>query len=147
MRSFMPFWAVQLLVGAFAVLVGALLVVVLVQSVARGPGEFFSELGRAVHRVLPQEGPDLGTDGELKAVIRAMPDGRLRVTSVLADEDVVVFTVTARRSAVQAAVAPGDELRISRDTGDVEIAPTGIPGLLDRLREELEKLRERFFGR
>ena len=75
-----------------------------------------------------------------------MPDGRLRVGSVIAEDDVVVFTVTAKRSEVRAAVAPGDQLRISRGTGEVEIAPRGIPGVIDRLGEELRELKERFCG-
>jgi hypothetical protein len=146
MRRFMPFWAVQFLIGALAVLIGALLVIMLVTNATRLPGQFLEEVGRAVHRILPSESPDIQNDAQLKAVIRAMPDGRLRVASVVAEDDVVVLTITADRSAVQAAVAPGDEIRISRETGEVEIAPQGIPGLFDQLGEEMRRLRERFFG-
>jgi hypothetical protein len=56
-----------------------------------------------------------------------------------------VFTIIAERSAVKAAVQPGDELRIAKD-GTVEIAPTGIPGLLDELGRAMEELRKKFFG-
>lgn len=54
--------------------------------------------------------------------------------------------MTAKRSEVRAAVAPGDQLRVSRATGEVEVAPQGIPGVIDRLGEELRELKERFFG-
>ncbi len=146
MRSPVPLWATQFLVGAFAVLVGATLVIALVSNATRLPGQFFDEVGRTMHRILPKEGPDLTNDTQLKAVIRTMPDGRLRVGAVIPEDDVVVFTVTAKRSEVRAAVVPGDQLRISRTTGELEIAPQGVPGVIDRLGEELRKLKERFFG-
>ena len=41
----------------------------------------------------------------------------------------------------------GDELRVSRTTGEVEIAPTGIPGLVDRLQQAIEDLRKSWFGK
>lgn len=143
MRAFV----LQLALGATTVVVVAALALALASNVGSIPGAFFDELGRTVQRALPDRPPDVETQEELKGVIRAMPDGRLRVASVVAEEDIVVFTVTAKRSAVPLAVVPGDELRISRDTGAVEIAPQGIPGLLDRFAEEIRKLKERFFGR
>ena len=57
----------------------------------------------------------------------------------------MVFTITADRASVRAAVRPGDELRIARD-GTVEIAPTGIPAVIDSLERALEDLKKRFFG-
>ena len=39
----------------------------------------------------------------------------------------------------------GDELRIAKD-GSVEIAPTGIPGLLDQLGKAMEDLKKKWFG-
>jgi hypothetical protein len=66
---------------------------------------------------------------------------------VIADQNRVVFTVTADRAAVRAAVQPGDELRISRSTGEVEIVPTGIPGLVDRLQQAIDDLRRSWFGK
>ena len=74
-----------------------------------------------------------------------MPDGKIRVGSVVEDNDQVVFTVTASRASVRAAVKPGDELRIGRD-GNIEIVPTGIPGILDQLQRSIEDLKRRFFG-
>jgi hypothetical protein len=74
-----------------------------------------------------------------------MPDGKMRVGSVVEDRDQVVFTVTAPRAAVHALVKPGDELRIGRD-GNVEVVPTGIPGVLDQLQRSVEDLKRRFFG-
>ncbi len=41
---------------------------------------------------------------------------------------------------------PGDQLRLNRTTGEVEIAPQGVPGLIDGLGDELRKLKERLFG-
>jgi hypothetical protein len=81
----------------------------------------------------------------LRVVIRAMPDGKIRVASIVAEQDRVVFTVTAERDAVRAAVTDGDELRLAED-GSVEIVPTGLPGVADRLQRALEELRRRFFG-
>ena len=37
------------------------------------------------------------------------------------------------------------ELRIGRD-GNVEIVPTGIPGLVDQLQRAIDDLKRRFFG-
>jgi hypothetical protein len=75
-----------------------------------------------------------------------MPQGRLRVATIDVDHDRVVFTITADRAAVKAAVQPGDELRIARD-GSVEIAPTGIPAVIDQLQRAMEDLRKKFFGK
>lgn len=147
MRRFVPIWAVQLVIGTALIAVIAFVAVSAIGGVARVPGQFLEELGRTVQRMVPKEGPDLENDAQLKTVIRAMPDGRLRVGSVIGEDDVVVFTITARRSAVQAAVVPGDELRMARDRDEIEIAPQGIPGMFDALGEELRKLKERFFGR
>lgn len=147
MKRFIPVWAVQLILGTALITVLALVAINAVGGVARVPGEFLEELGRTVQRVAPKEGPDLASDEQIKTVIRSMPDGRLRVGSVIGEDDVVVFTITAKRSAVRAAVVPGDELRMARDRDEIELAPQGIPGVLDRLGEELRLLKERFFGR
>jgi len=57
----------------------------------------------------------------------------------------VVFTITADRAVVKAAVRPGDELRIAKD-GGVEIVPTGIPGVIDSLQRAIDDLKKKFFG-
>jgi anti-sigma factor RsiW len=144
---FLPIWALQFVIGMFAVLLAVGLFAALIGSVVKGPQNFFDEVGRTVARVAPQPQADVRSDADLKAVIKALPDGRLRVASVVADQDRVVFTVTADRAAVKAAVQSGDELRLSRSTGEVEIAPTGIPGLVDRLQQAIEDLRKSWFGK
>lgn len=144
---FLPIWALQFVIGMFAVLLAVGLFAALIGSVVKGPQNFFDEVGRTVARVAPQPQADMRSDADLKAVIKALPDGRLRVASVVADQDRVVFTVTADRAAVKAAVQSGDELRVSRTTGEVEIAPTGIPGLVDRLQQAIEDLRKSWFGK
>ena len=145
--TFLPIWALQFVIGMFAVLLAVGLFAALIGSVVKGPQNFFDEVGKTVARVAPQPQADVRSDADLKAVIKALPDGRLRVASVVADQDRVVFTVTADRSAVKAAVQSGDELRVSRTTGEVEIAPTGIPGLVDRLQQAIEDLRKSWFGK
>ena len=127
---YVPFWAVQFFVGALIVLFAVALVAALVGTAVRGPTAFFDELGKTVSRVAPQPAADIRDEAQLKAVIRSMPEGRIR---------------TADRAAVHAAVRAGDELRLARD-GSVEIAPTGIPGLVDRLQRALDELKRRFFG-
>ncbi|TME65471.1 MAG: hypothetical protein E6I51_00260 [Chloroflexi bacterium] len=127
---------VLLVIGVAAALVG---------PVVRGPTAFFDELGRTITRVAPQPQADIQTDEQLRAVIKAMPEGRLRVGSIIEEQNRVVFTITADRASVRAAVRPGDELRIARD-GTVEIAPTGIPAVIDSLERALEDLKKRFFG-
>ena len=145
--TFLPIWALQFVIGMFAVLLAVGLFAALIGSVVKGPQNFFDEVGRTVARVAPQPQADVRSDADLKAVIKALPDGRLRVASVVADQDRVVFTVTADRAAVKAAVQSGDELRVSRTTGEVEIVPTGIPGLVDRLQQAIEDLRKSWFGK
>lgn len=141
----MPAWAVQFAVGMALVLVAIAVFAALLGAAVRGPTAFFDELGKSVARLAPQAQPDIRDDGQLKALIRAMPDGKVRVGSVVEDKDQVVFTITAPRAAVRAAVKPGDELRIGRD-GNVEIVPTGIPGVLDQLQRSIDDLKKRFFG-
>lgn len=145
MRRSVPAWAIQLAVGLVLVLVAVGAFAALVGTVVRGPTAFFDELGKTVARVAPQPRADIRTDDQLKALIAATPDGRLRVGSVVEEQDRVVFAVTADRAAVRAAVRPGDQLRIGKN-GEVEIVPTGIPGVLDELGRQLEELRKRFFG-
>ena len=144
--AFLPIWALQFVIGMFAVLLAVGLFAAVIGSVVRGPQTFFDEVGKTVARIAPQPKADIRSDADLKAVIKALPDGRLRVASIITEQDRVVFTVTADRAAVKAAVQPGDELRISR-TGDVEIAPTGIPGLVDRLQQAIDDLRRSWFGK
>jgi hypothetical protein len=144
-RRHVPGWATQLAVGLALVLVAVALFAALLGAAVRGPTAFFDELGRNVTRLAPQPQPDIRDDAQLKAAIRAMPDGKMRVGSVVEDRDQVVFTVTAPRAAVHALVKPGDELRIGRD-GNVEVVPTGIPGVLDQLQRSVEDLKRRFFG-
>jgi hypothetical protein len=111
----------------------------------RGPTAFFDELGKTISRIAPQPQADIRTDDQLKAVIKAMPQGKLRVATIVDEQNRVVFTITADRSAVKAAVQPGDELRIGRD-GSVEIVPTGLPGVIDSLQRAIEDLKRKFFG-
>ena len=145
MRRHIPAWATQFAVGMALVLVAIAVFAALLGAAVRGPTAFFDELGKSVARLAPQSQPDIRDDGQLKAVIRAMPDGKLRVGSVVEDRDEVVFTMTAPRAAIHALVRPGDELRIGRD-GNIEIVPTGIPGLFDQLQRSIEDLKKRFFG-
>ncbi|HEV8671940.1 MAG TPA: hypothetical protein VGS01_14530 [Candidatus Limnocylindria bacterium] len=145
--TFLPIWALQFVIGMIAVLLAVGLFAALIGSVVRGPATFFDEVGKTVARIAPQPQADIRGDAELKAVIKALPDGRLRVASVVADQNRVVFTVTADRPAVKAAVQPGDELRLSRTTGEVEIVPTGIPGLVDRIQQAIDDLRRSWFGK
>ena len=144
--AFLPMWALQFVIGMVAVLLAVGLFAALIGSVVRGPATFFDEVGKTVARIAPQPQADIRSDAALKAVITAMPDGRLRVASIVADQDRVVFTVTADRAAVKAAVQAGDELRLSR-TGEVEIVPTGIPGLVDRIQKAIDDLRRSWFGK
>jgi len=127
---------VLIAVGLFAALLGA---------AVRGPSAFFDQLGQTVARLVPQPQPDIRDDAQLKALIRAMPDGKLTVGSIVEEKNEVVFTVVASRSAVRAPVRPGDQLRIGKD-GNVEIVPTGIPGFFDQLQRDLDDLKRRFFG-
>jgi hypothetical protein len=145
--AFLPMWALQFVIGMFAVLLAVGLFAALVGSVVRGPQTFFDEVGKTVARIAPQPQADIRSDDDLKAVIKGLPDGRLRVASIVAEQDRVVFTVTADRAAVKAAVQPGDALRLSRTTGEVEIAPTGIPGLVDRIQQAIDDLRRSWFGK
>ena len=145
MRRHAPTWAIQFAVGLALVLIAIALFAALLGAAVRGPTAFFDELGKSVARLGPQAPPDVRDDAQLRALIKAMPDGKLTVGSVVEEKDEVVFTVTAPRAAVKAAVRPGDQLRIARD-GSVEIVPTGIPGLLDQLQRSVEDLKKRFFG-
>ena len=145
--TFLPLWALQFVIGIIVVLVAVGIFAAVVGTVVRGPQNFFDEVGKTVSRIAPQPQADIRSDAELKAVIKALPDGRLRVASVVGDQNRVVFTVTADRAAVRAAAQAGDELRISRTTGEVEIVPTGIPGLVDRLQQAIEDLRKSWFGK
>jgi hypothetical protein len=144
-RKLVPMWALQFVIGALVVLIAIAVAAALIGPVIRGPTAFFDELGRTISRIAPQPQADLRGDEQLKAVIKAMPEGKLRVGTIVDDQNRVVFTITADRSVVKAAVRPGDELRIARD-GSVEIVPTGIPGVIDSLQKAIEDLKRKFFG-
>jgi hypothetical protein len=144
-KKLVPMWALQFLIGIVVVLIAIAVAVGLLGPIVRGPTAFFDELGRTISRIAPQPQADLRGDEQLKAVIKAMPEGKLRVGTIVDDQNRVVFTITADRSVVKAAVRPGDELRIARD-GSVEIAPTGIPGVIDSLQKAIEDLKRKFFG-
>jgi hypothetical protein len=145
MKRFVPMWAFQFVIGIFVVLVAVAVALALLGPVMRGPTAFFDELGKTINRIAPQPQADLRTDEQLKTVIRAMPEGKLRVGTIVEEQNRVVFTITADRSAVKAAVRPGDEVRIARD-GSVEIVPTGIPGVIDSLQRAIDDLKRKFFG-
>jgi hypothetical protein len=144
-KRVIPMWALQFVIGIFVVLIAVAVAVGLLGPVMRGPTAFFDELGKTISRIAPQPQPDLRTDDQLKAVIRAMPEGKLRVGTIVEEQNRVVFTITADRSAVKAAVRPGDEVRIAKD-GSVEIVPTGIPGVIDSLQRAIDDLKRKFFG-
>jgi hypothetical protein len=143
--AYVPFWAWQFVIGTVVVLLAVSVFAILVGAALRVPSNFLDEVGRTVSRVAPQPAPDVSTEEQLKKVIVAMPQGKLRVATVDAQHGQVVFTITADRAAVHAVVQPGDELRISKD-GNVEIVPTGIPGLLDQLGRAMEDLKKKWFG-
>ncbi|HTD63166.1 MAG TPA: hypothetical protein VK732_00355, partial [Verrucomicrobiae bacterium] len=94
-KRFVPVWALQFVVGVFVVLFAVGLAVALLGPVMRGPTAFFDELGKTISRIAPQPQADLRTDDQLKAVIKAMPSGKLRVGTILDDQNRVVFTITA----------------------------------------------------
>jgi len=135
----------QFVFGLLIVLIAIAVAVGVLGPVMRGPTAFFDELGKTISRIAPQPQADLRADDQLKAVIKAMPEGKLRVGTIVDDQNRVVFTITADRAVVKAAVRPGDELRIARD-GGVEIVPTGIPGVIDSLQRAIEDLKRKFFG-
>ena len=144
--ALVPLWAWQFVIGVVVVLLAVSVFAVVVGAALRVPSGFLDDVGKTISRVAPQPAPDVATEDQLKKVITAMPQGKLRVATVDAEHGRVVFTVTADRSAVHAAVQPGDELRIARD-GSVEIVPTGVPGLLDQLQRAMEDLRKKWFGK
>jgi hypothetical protein len=144
-KKLVPMWALQFLIGIFVVLIAVAVAVALLGPIVRGPTAFFDELGRTISRIAPQAQADIRDDEQLKAVIKAMPEGELRVGTIVDDQNRVVFTITADRSVVKAAVRTGDELRIARD-GSVEIVPTGLPGVIDSLQKAIEDLKKKFFG-
>ena len=94
MRRHVPSWATQFAVGMALVLIAVALFAALLGAAVRGPTAFFDELGKTVARLGPQAQPNIADDAQLKAVIRAMPDGKLTVGSVVEDKDEVVFTIT-----------------------------------------------------
>ena len=145
MKRLVPVWAFQFIIGIFVVLIAIGVAVALLGPVMRGPTAFFDELGRTISRIAPQPQADLRSEDQLKTVIKAMPEGKLRVGTIVDDQNRVVFTITADRGIVKAAVRPGDELRFARD-GSVEIVPTGIPGVIDSLQRAIEDLKRKFFG-
>jgi len=144
-KRLVPVWAFQFVIGIFVVLIAVGVAATLLGPVLRGPTAFFDELGKTISRIAPQPQADLRGDEQIKAVIKAMPEGKLRVGTIVEEQSRVVFTITADRSAVKAAVQPGDELRIARD-GSVEIVPTGITGVIDSLQRAIEDLKRKFFG-
>ena len=143
--AFVPFWAWQFVGGAIVVILAISVFAVVVGAALRVPSGFLDDVGKAISRVAPQPAADIASEDQLKKVITAMPNGRLRVATIDAEHGRVVFTVTVDRPAVHAAVQPGDELRIARD-GSVEIVPTGIPGLIDQLQRAMDDLKKKWFG-
>jgi hypothetical protein len=144
--GYVPFWAWQFVIGVVIVLLAVTVFALLIGAALKVPGSFLDEVGKTVSRVAPQPGKDISSEEQLKKVIAAMPQGRLRVATVDTDHGQVVFTITVERAAVHAVVQPGDELRIARDAS-VEVAPTGIPGLLDQLGRAMDDLKRKWFGK
>lgn len=143
--AFVPYWAWQFVAGSVVVILAVCVFAVVVGAALRVPSGFLDDVGKAISRVAPQPAPDIASEDQLKKVISALPQGKLRVATIDAEHERVVFTVTVDRSAVHAAVQPGDELRIARD-GSVEIVPTGIPGLIDQLQRAMDDLKRKWFG-
>lgn len=143
--AYVPFWAWQFVIGIVIVLLAVTVFALLVGAALRVPSSFLDDIGKTMSRVAPQPAVDVSSEEQLKRVIAAMPQGRLRVATVDAERGRVIFTITADRAAVKAAVQPGDELRIAKD-GSLEIAPTGIPGLLDQLGRAMDDLKKKWFG-
>ena len=143
--AFVPFWAWQFVIGIVIVLLAVTVFSLLVGAALRVPSSFLDDIGKTMSRVAPQPTVDASSEDQLKKLIAAMPQGKLRVATVDAERGRVIFTITADRAAVHAAVQPGDELRLAKD-GTVEIAPTGIPGLLDQLGKAMDDLKKKWFG-
>jgi len=143
--AFVPFWAWQLVIGAIVVLLVVILGSTLIGAAMRVPSAFLDDVGKAVSRIAPQPGADIEKEDQLKQLIASMPNGKLRVATVDAEHNRVVFTITVERSAVRAAVQPGDEIRVTRD-GRMEIAPTGVPALMEQLGKAMEELKRKWFG-
>ena len=143
--AFVPFWAWQFVIGIVIVLLAVTVFSLLVGAALRVPSSFLDDIGKTMARVAPQPTVDVSSEEQLKKLIAAMPQGKLRVATVDAEHGQVIFTITTDRAAVHAAVQPGDELRLAKD-GSVEIAPTGIPGLLDQLGRAMEELKKKWFG-
>ena len=144
--AFVPFWAWQFVFGVIVVILAVAVFATVIGAALRAPSGFLDEVGKTMSKVVPQQSADVGGEAELKGVITATPHGRLRVATIDTDHDRVIFTVTVERSAVKAAVQPGDELRIAKD-GSVEIVPTGIPGVVDQLQRAFDDLKRKFFGK
>lgn len=143
--AYVPMWAWQFVIGIVIVLLAVTVFALLVGAALRVPSSFLDDIGKTMSRVAPQPTVDVSSEDQLKKVIAAMPQGKLRVATVDAERGRVILTITADRAAVKAAVQPGDELRIAKD-GSVEIAPTGIPGLLDQLGKAMDDLKKKWFG-
>lgn len=143
--AFVPFWAWQFVIGIVIILLAITVFSLLVGAALRVPSSFLDDIGKTMARVAPQPTVDVSSEEQLKKVIAALPQGKLRVATVDAEHGQVIFTITTDRAAVHAAVQPGDELRLAKD-GSVEIAPTGIPGLLDQLGRAMEDLKKKWFG-
>jgi len=141
----LPGWAWQFIAGIVVILLAVTVFSLLLGAAMRVPSAFLDDVGKAVSRIAPQPGADVEQEDQLKKVIAAMPGGKLRVATVDSEHNRVVFTVTVERSAVRAAVQPGDELRVGKD-GNVEIAPTGVPALMEQLGRAMEELKKKWFG-
>ena len=141
----LPGWAWQFIAGIVVILLAVTVFSLLLGAAMRVPSAFLDDVGKAVSRIAPQPGADVEQEDQLKKVIAAMPGGKLRVAAVDSEHNRVVFTVTVERSAVRAAVQPGDELRVGKD-GNVEIAPTGVPALMEQLGRAMEELKKKWFG-
>src|SRR5437899_11804902 len=105
-KRFVPLWAFQFVIGVFVVLIAIGVAVALLGPVMRGPTAFFDELGRTINRMAPQAQADIRTDEQLKTVIKAMPEGKLRVGTIVEEQHRVLFTIPADRSAGEGAVRP-----------------------------------------
>src|SRR5216684_2911559 len=114
--ALVPLWAWQFVIGIVVVLLAVSVFAVVVGAALRVPSGFLDDVGKAISRVAPQPAPDIATEDQLKKVIVAMPQGKLRVATIDAEH------------------------------GRVVIVPTGIPGLIDQLQRAMDDLKKKWFG-
>ena len=94
--AFVPFWAWQFVIGIVIILLAVTVFSLLVGAALRVPSSFLDDIGKTMARVAPQPTVDVSSEEQLKKVIAAMPQGKLRVATVDAEHGQVIFTITDR---------------------------------------------------